>query len=203
MGRCAWACVIQQVHAVCVSRACCCLQDCPLKQSLLQQAADKLRSSIQFSRADPAPHNALGDVLMDAAELVVNLASVSSSSSSGAATGFGGAVALQSAVAEQAAALLKQAVDEGYMAALTISRTNADALVRGGSCRQAELLSRSRQRAGSCMCSVTQLQHVCMLRVGSAGCMQAGGMAIHMLRRICMCQLLHSSSAMHHHCLAN
>jgi hypothetical protein len=98
------------------------LQDCPLKQSLLQQAADKLRSSIQFSRADPAPHNALGDVLMDAAELIINLASSSSSS--------GDAMALPAAAAEQAAVLLKQAVDEGYMAALTISRTNADALVR-------------------------------------------------------------------------
>jgi hypothetical protein len=117
----------------------CFLQDCPLKQSLLQQAADKLRSSAQFSRADAAPHNALGDVLMDAAELVVNLASSSSSSSSSSggtttvgatATGFGGAVPLPAAAAEQAAGLLKQAVDEGYMAALTISRTNADALVR-------------------------------------------------------------------------
>jgi hypothetical protein len=74
---------------------------------------------------------------MDAAELVVNLASSSSSSSSSSsttaggatATGFGGAVPLPAA-AEQAAGLLKQAVDEGYMAALTISRTNADALVR-------------------------------------------------------------------------
>jgi hypothetical protein len=111
------------------------LQDCPLKQSLLQQAADKLRSSIQFSRADAAPHNALGDVLMDAAELVVNLASSNSSCTAAAgggatASGFGGAVPLPAAAAEQAAALLKQAVDEGYMAALTISRTNADALVR-------------------------------------------------------------------------
>jgi hypothetical protein len=110
----------------------CLLQDCPLKQSLLQQAADKLRSAIQFSRADAAPHNALGDVLMDAAELVVNLASSSSSTTAGGANaaGFGGVVPLPAAAAEQAAGLLKQAVDEGYMAALTISRTNADALVR-------------------------------------------------------------------------
>lgn len=114
------------------------MQDCQLKESLLQQAAEKLRSSIQFSRADPAPHNALGDVLMDAAELAVNLAggpdAAAAAVSGGAgpapgAAGFGGAAPLPSAAAEQAAALIKQAVDDGYMAALTINRTNADALV--------------------------------------------------------------------------
>lgn len=101
-------------------------QDQQLKQSLLDQAASQLRSSIQFSRADPAPHNALGDVIMDAAELVIN----SSSSSSGDAAEGTGASRLPDAAAAQAAALIKSAVDEGYMAALTISRTNADALVR-------------------------------------------------------------------------
>lgn len=103
-------------------------QDQQLKQSLLDQAASQLRSSIQFSRADPAPHNALGDVIMDAAELVIN--SSSSSSSSGEAAEGTGASRLPDAAAAQAAALIKSAVDEGYMAALTISRTNADALVR-------------------------------------------------------------------------
>jgi hypothetical protein len=111
-------------------------QDPQLKQSLLEQAASQLRSSIQFSRADPAPHNALGDVLMDAAELLTSSGSSdgssgggcgSSSEAGGQAGGAGGR--LPDAVAAQAAAAIKSAVDEGYMAALTISRTNADALV--------------------------------------------------------------------------
>eukprot|EP00775_Hariotina_reticulata_P010991 gene10991-11145_t len=72
-------------------------QGLQLKQSLLQQAVEKLKASMQFGRADPDPANALGDVVMDAAEV--------------------------------AAGLVQQAANDGYMAALTISRTNADALV--------------------------------------------------------------------------
>ncbi|KAF8069466.1 COQ3 [Scenedesmus sp. PABB004] len=103
-------------------------QACELRHSLLEQAAAKLRSSAEFSRADPAPHNALGDVLMDAAELSLALAG---------AGGFGGAAPLGSEAAERAAALVQQAVDGGYAAALTICRTNADALVRRGGRRRA------------------------------------------------------------------
>lgn len=109
-------------------------QEGHLKQSLLEQAAEKLRASIQFSRADPAPHNALGDVLMDAAELVVLAATGDSRSSTitpGASSSsvFGGSSPLAAAAAEQVLRLIKQAVEEGYMSALTINRTNADALV--------------------------------------------------------------------------
>jgi hypothetical protein len=110
------------------------LQDLQLKQSLLDQAASQLRSSIQFSRADPAPHNALGDVLMDAAELIIS--SGGGGSGTVAATGPGqcgsqgaGGDPLPEAAAAQAAAVIKSAVDEGFMAALTINRNNADALV--------------------------------------------------------------------------
>eukprot|EP00878_Enallax_costatus_P032407 GHUV01035613.1.p1 GENE.GHUV01035613.1~~GHUV01035613.1.p1 ORF type:complete len:300 (+),score=126.70 GHUV01035613.1:130-1029(+) len=106
-------------------------QDIGLQQSLLQQAAEKLRASIQFSRADPAPHNALGDVLMDAAELAVIACNSSNSTSAagGSSSVFGGSIPLAAEVTDQAAGLMKQAVDDGYMAALTINRTNADALV--------------------------------------------------------------------------
>lgn len=71
---------------------------------------------------------------MDAAELIINSSSSSSSGvvlSGGAVqAGSQGAGPLPDAAAAQAAAAIKAAVDEGYMAALTISRTNADALVR-------------------------------------------------------------------------
>lgn len=126
------------------------MQDLQLKQTLLQQAVDKLKASIQFGRADPDPANALGDVVMDAAEVVIQLHNTSSSCRSQSAStptagaaavdvggtsgpvssnAFGGSAALPADVAAQAAGLLQQAANEGYMAALTISRTNADALV--------------------------------------------------------------------------
>eukprot|EP00878_Enallax_costatus_P039345 GHUV01044968.1.p1 GENE.GHUV01044968.1~~GHUV01044968.1.p1 ORF type:complete len:164 (-),score=71.67 GHUV01044968.1:356-847(-) len=119
-------CIINPFHIVS-----CALQDIGLQQSLLQQAAEKLRASIQFSRADPAPHNALGDVLMDAAELAVIACNSSNSTSAagGSSSVFGGSIPLAAEVTDQAAGLMKQAVDDGYMAALTINRTNADALV--------------------------------------------------------------------------
>lgn len=75
---------------------------------------------------------------MDAAELLISSGSsdgssgstgggCGSSSEAGGQAGVGGR--LPDAVAAQAAAAIKSAVDDGYMAALTISRTNADALV--------------------------------------------------------------------------
>lgn len=65
---------------------------------------------------------------MDAAELIT---STNTSSGQGPVSGGGGGGGgrLPDAAAAQAAALIKAAVDEGYMAALTINRTNADALV--------------------------------------------------------------------------
>jgi len=127
----------------------CSLQDLHLKQLLLQQAADKLKSSMQFSRADADPANALGDVVMDAAELIIQLHNITSRCGSQAASmavsstamdlggslqtvsssGFGGQAALPDEVAAQAASLVQQAASDGFMAALTINRTNADALV--------------------------------------------------------------------------
>lgn len=69
---------------------------------------------------------------MDTADLLIS--SNSSNSSTAAAAGGGASQSsggrLPDAVAAQAAALMQAAVDEGFMAALTISRTNADALVR-------------------------------------------------------------------------
>jgi hypothetical protein len=103
------------------------VQEQQLKQLLLDQAAAKLRHSIQFSRADPAPHNALGDVLVDAAELIVSSSDGTSGPAEPAAQPHG--ASLPAAAAAAAAALLKAATDEGFMAALTISRHNADALV--------------------------------------------------------------------------
>jgi hypothetical protein len=72
---------------------------------------------------------------MDAAELIISSGS-GGGSSAVTATGPGqsgsqgaGGGPLPEGTAAQAAAVIKSAVDEGFMAALTISRTNADALV--------------------------------------------------------------------------
>lgn len=87
---------------------------------------------------------------MDAAELLISSGSTdgSSGSTGGGCGSTGGGCGssseagrqaggsqggrLPDAVAAQAAAAIKSAVDDGYMAALTISRTNADALVGTG-----------------------------------------------------------------------
>lgn len=90
------------------------------RSSLLQQSAAKLQSSMDFNRGDMEPMTALGDVLCDLAECAE-----------------GGAAGLQPSAPEigpsetltTAAALYQQAIDQGYLAALNISRTNADALV--------------------------------------------------------------------------
>jgi hypothetical protein len=107
---------------------------------MLEQAAAKLRAAVHFSRADPAPHNALGDVLMDAAELLgrhgvgsPDAAQASTPSTTAAAAAAAaaaeGVAAAPPPSAAAAAAAIKAAVDKGYMAALTISRADADALV--------------------------------------------------------------------------
>ena len=99
-----------------------------LKQQLLEQAAQRLAHSISFSRGDPAPHNALGDVLCDAAEIIKGHLTAAAAAGNG---GGGGGAASGAGLAE-VVALYKRAIDEGYMGALTISRNNTDALVSKG-----------------------------------------------------------------------
>lgn len=79
---------------------------------MLDQAAQRLQHSIDFDRADVEPLNALGDVLAARAELALTSA------------GAGGPAA------QEAAGWYRQALDNGYMKALTINRSNAEALVR-------------------------------------------------------------------------
>jgi hypothetical protein len=119
-------------------------QDPAARRALLEQAAARLRHALQFSRGDAAPANALGDVLMDAAELLAggllspsSAAAAPASASSAPASGQqqGGQQGDQQQVEvgpeqlQAAAAAARAAADEGYQGALTISRHNADALV--------------------------------------------------------------------------
>ncbi len=83
-------------------RACCELQDAMASQRLLDEAIKSLHAAAEFSRADVAPLNALGDALVARAER---------------------------AQGPDAAAHLRDAVEQGYGAALRIDRANTDGLV--------------------------------------------------------------------------
>lgn len=82
----------------------------PAAAAALAEAAERLRASIQFNRADTAPLSALGDVLVAQAEHLL-------------AQGSGDAPAA-------AAAALNAALTEAYGGALLIRATDPDALVR-------------------------------------------------------------------------
>ncbi len=73
------------------------LQEPAACAALLEQARQKLQASLEFDRADTAPCNAMGEVLVAMSELA------------GQEPG-------------EVAALLQRAVSEGYMLALNISR---------------------------------------------------------------------------------
>jgi hypothetical protein len=75
-----------------------------LALSSLEEAAQRLREAISFSRGDPQPHNALGDTLMARADLAAGDPSMT--------RGF-----------------LNAALQEGYAAALRLTAQDADALV--------------------------------------------------------------------------
>ena len=79
------------------------------RADLLDAAASRLREAAAFGRGDPTPLCALGDVLVDAA--------------SSAATSAGGLPGADPA----SAALLAEAADDGYCAALALDRRAADA----------------------------------------------------------------------------
>lgn len=83
---------------------CCCslLQDRDARFAYLEESVDRLKSSIQFGRADPAPMNALGDALVAKAELLEG---------------------------REATDTLQRALEEGYRAAQNVNRQNAGALV--------------------------------------------------------------------------
>ena len=80
------------------------VQNPQLALSSLEEAAQRLREAISFSRGDPQPHNALGDTLMARADLAAGDPSM--------ARGF-----------------LNVALQEGYAAALRLTAQDADALV--------------------------------------------------------------------------
>jgi hypothetical protein len=122
---------------------------------LLGEAAGRLRAAAAFARGDPQPHNALGDVLValaeraDAASGSGELAAIAAAAATGLPAeegggGGGGTSLLGRAAAatradlaaaaggnalQLARALLRAAVAEGYGAALTLSRRDADGLV--------------------------------------------------------------------------
>ncbi len=79
------------------------MQNQHLALSSLEEAAQRLREAISFSRGDPQPHNALGDTLMARADLAGD---------SSEALGF-----------------LNMALQEGYAAALRLLSTDANALI--------------------------------------------------------------------------
>ena len=80
------------------------MQNPQLALSSLEEAAQRLREAISFSRGDPQPHNALGDTLVARADLAAGDPST--------ALGF-----------------LNAALQEGYAAALRLMAQSADALV--------------------------------------------------------------------------
>jgi hypothetical protein len=138
----------------------------PPATQLLGEAAGKLRAAAAFGRGDPQPHNALGDVLVALSERALAAAESTSSVAQAAATGLTSgdnnnnnntsllgraAAATRDALVEAQSspralsrALLRAAVDEGYGAALTLSRRDADGLV--GCAEVAVLLGRQQQQ---------------------------------------------------------
>jgi hypothetical protein len=108
-------------------------QDPSARAALLEQAVQRLRHALQFSRGDAAPANALGDVLMDSADLLAGGLLSQGVGEGPPPGGVGvGAEAAAGVPPERlaaAAAAVSAAASEGYQGALAISRHNADALL--------------------------------------------------------------------------
>lgn len=81
----------------------CRLQKPTLALNALEEAAQRLREAVSFSRGDPQPHNALGDTLMARADMAGD--------------------------PSEALGFLNAAEQEGYAAALRLMSRDANALI--------------------------------------------------------------------------